>query len=41
MVGTPGVNGEMDEDAVWALDEPDDDLPGWTLKIVIEVQPEY
>ena len=41
MVGTPGANGEVGEDAAWALDEPDDDLPGWTLKVVIEVQPEY
>jgi hypothetical protein len=40
-VGTPGANGEVDEDAAWALDEPDDDLPGWTLKVVIEATPEY
>ena len=41
MVGTPGANGEVDEDAAWALDEPDDDLSGWTLKVVIEATPEY
>ena len=40
-VGTPGANGEVDEDAAWALDEPDDDLSGWTLKVVIEASPEY
>lgn len=40
-VGTPGVNGEVDEDSAWALDEPDDDLPGWTLKVVVEATPEY
>ncbi|KAF9652158.1 WD40 repeat-like protein [Thelephora ganbajun] len=38
---TGGTNGEVDEDTAWALDEPDDDLPGWTLKVVIEVTPEY
>jgi hypothetical protein len=40
-VGTPGVNGEVNEDTAWALDEPDDDLPGWTLSVVIEATPEY
>jgi COMPASS component SWD1 len=41
--GTPVANAEggVDEDAAWALDEPDDDLPGWTLKVVIEATPEY
>lgn len=41
VVSTPGMNGEVTEDAAWALDEPDDDLPGWTLKVVIEATPEY
>lgn len=41
VVGTPGVSGEVDEDIGWALDEPDDDPPGWTLKVVIEATPEY
>lgn len=40
-MGTQGAGGEVGEDAAWALDEPDDDLPGWTLKVVIEVTPEY
>lgn len=25
-----------DEDVAWADDEPDDDLPGWRLKIIME-----
>lgn len=41
MAGTPGAMGEINEDNAWALDEPDDDLPGWTLKVVIEETPEY
>lgn len=41
VVGTPAVNGEVDDDTAWALDEPDDDMPGWTLKVVIEATPEY
>lgn len=40
-MGTPGANGEVDEDAAWALDDSYDDLPDWTLKVVIEVMPEY
>jgi hypothetical protein len=41
LVGTPGISGEVDEDTAWALDEPDDDFPGWMLKVVIEATPEY
>ena len=41
VIGTPGTSGEVDEDAAWALDEPDDDPPDWTLKVVIEASPEY
>ncbi|THH01764.1 hypothetical protein EW026_g1002 [Hermanssonia centrifuga] len=29
-------NGEEDEDIAWADDEPDDDLPGWKLKVIME-----
>ena len=33
---TLGTNGETK-----ILYEPDDDLPGWTLNVVIETIPEY
>ena len=29
-------SGEDDEDIAWADDEPDDDLAGWKLKIIME-----
>lgn len=28
--------GMDDEDVAWADDEPDDDLPGWRLKVIME-----
>ncbi|KAI0751218.1 WD40 repeat-like protein [Daedaleopsis nitida] len=32
----PRQNGENDEDTLWALDNPDDDIKGWKLEILIE-----
>lgn len=32
-------NGEFDEDAVWAGEEPDDDVSGWRLKVIMEDDP--
>ncbi|KAI0722010.1 COMPASS complex protein [Cerioporus squamosus] len=29
-------NGEDDEDTLWALDDPDDDVKGWKLKVISE-----
>lgn len=29
-------NGEDDEDILWALDDPDDDVKGWKLKVISE-----
>lgn len=29
-------NADEDEDIAWADDEPDDDLAGWKLKIIME-----
>lgn len=31
----PRLNGECDEDALWALDDPDDDNKGWNMKVLI------
>ncbi|KAH9853954.1 COMPASS complex protein [Lenzites betulinus] len=28
--------GENDEDTIWALDEPDDDLEGWKMKVLVD-----
>lgn len=33
-------NAEDDEDIAWADDEPDDDLPGWKFKILMEEESE-
>ena len=27
---------ENDEDALWALEEPDDDVQGWKMKVLLE-----
>lgn len=32
----PRQNGENDEDTLWALDDPDDDIKGWKLEVLIE-----
>ncbi len=32
----PHQNGENDEDTLWALEDPDDDLKGWKLKVLTE-----
>lgn len=29
-------NGENDEDALWALEEPDDDMKSWKMKVLTE-----
>ncbi|EJF63084.1 COMPASS complex protein [Dichomitus squalens] len=29
-------NGENDEDILWALEEPDDDMKGWELKVIMD-----
>lgn len=31
---------ENDEDLLWALDEPDDDIKGWKLQVLIEDEQE-
>jgi len=41
----PGVTGlvetsETDEDALWADEEPDDDVRGWKMKVVIGLKDE-
>ena len=33
-------NADDDEDIAWADDEPDDDLPGWKFKILMEEETE-
>lgn len=30
------INGEHDEDILWADEEPDEDMEGWKMKILIE-----
>ena len=30
------LNGENDEDTLWALEEPDDDMKGWRMKVIME-----
>ncbi|KAI0773741.1 COMPASS complex protein [Fomes fomentarius] len=32
----PHQNGENDEDTLWALEDPDDDVKGWKLKVLTE-----
>ena len=32
----PRLNGETDEDILWALEDPDDDIKGWKLKVLTE-----
>lgn len=35
-VGLNGVlSAELDEDALWADEEPDEDVRGWKLKIIV------
>lgn len=34
-VGLNGVSTELDEDALWADEEPDEDVRGWKLKIIV------
>ncbi len=29
-------NGENDEDTLWALEEPDDDMKSWKMKVLTE-----
>ena len=31
---------ENDEDLAWAMDDPDDDVKGWKLKVLIEEEQE-
>lgn len=33
-------NADDDDDIAWADDEPDDDLPGWKFKILMEEESE-
>lgn len=28
-------NSEVDEDALWADEEPDDDILGWKMKVIV------
>ena len=33
----PRINGDIhDEDLLWAEDEPDEDNPGWKLRLIME-----
>lgn len=38
--GQANANGELDEDALWADEELDDDIQGWKMKVIVGLEDE-